>query len=481
VTTAVVVADVGPRLATPRNPAYPTRGGAAAKLARKLGRPFLPWQRYVADVCLEYDPATGLWLHPDVVLLVPRQAGKTTLVGAVMHVVALLRPNARVWFTMQTGKDASDWFLFEHLPQLDPLEGLFRARRGGAQVSVQWHHNHSLVRVFPPQRDALHSKQSDLVVLDESWAHDVIRGDELLQAIGPTQATRSHQRPGAQVWTLSAAGDHTSGYLIKRLRSARAALAAGDHRPVLIEYGVPLDAELDALADRELVELVAAHHPAVGRLIDANYLDAELNRMGRDGFLRAYGCVQVMPDDDQVSSIDWKAWEACRHHYPIADTDRVAAFGVDVTADRSGSAIVAATDGGVVEVVEARAGTEWVSARLIELATRWRAPMIVDRYGATANVADDVVRAGHERRMIVPTSADVVAACQGFYDDVRVRGVQVRPDDALDAAVRAAATRPVGSGWVWDRRPGRAPVAPLQAASLAWWGAKRPDRTPRAY
>jgi len=472
---------VTPRLFTPRNPAYPTRGGVAAKLARAMGRPFLPWQRFVADVALEYDPDTGLWVHDDVVLVVPRQAGKTTLIGAVMHVIALLRPNARIWFTMQTGKDASDWFRLEHVPALAPFKGYFHPRMSGGSESVQWNHNGSLVRVFPPQRDALHSKQSDLVVLDEAWAHDVIRGDDLLQAIGPTQATRTKHLPGAQVWTTSAAGDHTSGYLIKRLRAARASLAAGNHRGVLIEYGLPLDADTTELDDDQVVAAVADVHPAVGLLIDASYLDAELNRMGRDGFLRAYGCVQVMPADELLSSIDPKAWAAIAHHKPIPDDDVVLTFAPDITPDRSMSTIVAATRGGILEVVESRPGTEWMSARLIDLTVRWRGHMVVDKYGATANVADDVVRNRQERRMIVPSTNDVVVASQGFYDDVLSRSVRVRPHPDLDAAAHTATTRRVGDGWAWDRRKGGPPVAPLVAASLAWWGAKRPARVPAAY
>ena len=473
--TATLPDLVAPRLATPRNPDLPTHGGRVARLATRMGRPPMPWQRMAADLALEYDPETGIYVHGDVIVLVPRQAGKTTLMAPILHHCALARPNARAYFTMQTGKDAQDWFLNEHLPLLAPFEGQIHVTRSAGSASVRWLHNQSLVRMFAPQRDALHSKQSDLVVLDESWAHDAIRGAELRQAVGPTQATRTRTAPGAQVWVVSAAGDHLSGFLIDTLKAARAALAAGDHGPVLIEFGVPDD------EDATDVDTVARYHPAVGITIDRQHLVNERNRMGPEGFARAYGCHQVIPESTLLSAMDMDAWAACRWHAEIEADDLVGAFAPDITPDRSLSAIVAATRGGVVEVIESRPGVDWVSGRLIELSKRWRAPMVVDQYAGTATVVDDVQRAGEERRMIVPSVNDVATAAQSFYDAVVRHGVKVRPHPDLEDAARTATTRRLSDGWTWQRRSEQAPpVAPLMAASLAWWGAQRPARIPRA-
>lgn len=463
-----------PRRITPRDLDLPTYAPRVASLARKMGRPLLPWQRQTLDVALEYDPATGVLVHGDVVALAPRQAGKTTLLAPLLHHTALARPNARVYFTAQTGKDAHDWFINEHLPMLEPFAAYIKASRSAGQASVRWLHNDSLVRVFPPQRDALHGKQSDLVGLDEAWAHDALRGGELRQAIGPTQATRTTTPPGAQVWVLSAAGDHLSGFLIETLKQARASLAAGDRGPVLVEFGVPDD--LDATD----VDTVARYHPAVGYTIDRAHLVNERNRLGADGFARAYGCFQIIPESTILTAIDLKAWSACAWHAEIESDDVVAAFAPDISIDRSLSVIVAATVGGVIEVVESRPGTEWVTPRLIELATRWRAPIVVDKYAATSTVVDEIIRARQDRRMIVPDTNDVVTASQSFYDDVVTGAVRIRPHPDLEDAARSASTRRVGDGWCWQRRHDHAPpVAPLVAASLAWWGRNRPARVPR--
>jgi hypothetical protein len=273
---------------------------------------------------------------------------------------------------------------------------------------------------------------------------------------------------------LSAAGDHLSGFLIARLQEARKAHAAATVGPVLIEYGVP-----DGM-DATDPDVAAMYHPAVGLTIDADYLHVERSRLGPDGFARAYGCRQVIPEPGTLSAIDMDAWAACTRWDEIPADDHVVAFAADITPDRSLSTIVAATRSGILEVVESKPGTEWVAGRLMELATRWRAVMVVDKYAATATVADDVVSARLERQMITPSVNDLTVAAQGFYDDVLAVKVAIRPHADLTEAAKAATTRKVSDGWVWDRRRGGAPVAPLVAASLAWWGASRPSRVPQA-
>ena len=43
-----------------------------AKVAALMGQPFMPWQRYVADVAHEIDPATGWWAFDKILITVQR-------------------------------------------------------------------------------------------------------------------------------------------------------------------------------------------------------------------------------------------------------------------------------------------------------------------------------------------------------------------------------------------------------------------------
>ena len=122
-----------------------------------MGRPFMPHQAQIADVALEVDPATGLFAYKLVIVTVPRQSGKTTLVGAVMEHRAMTTPRGRVWFTQQSGRDAVDWLLNEHVPMLQPLAGVFHLRRAAGSEHVRWPSG-GMVRPFPPTQEALHSQ-----------------------------------------------------------------------------------------------------------------------------------------------------------------------------------------------------------------------------------------------------------------------------------------------------------------------------------
>ena len=208
-----------------------------AALARALGKPMMAWQQYVADVALEVD-GDGRFAYQLVIVTVPRQSGKTTLFGSVLEHRAITLPRARCWFTAQSGRDAVDWFLNEHEPLLARLGGVYRFRRANGSEAVRWPVSGGMVRPFPPTPDSLHGKTSDLVVIDEPWAFDPVRGAQLDQAIVPTQATR----PNAQVWKVSTAGDASSVWWLGTVEAGRAAVAAGRTAGVAyFEWACPPD------------------------------------------------------------------------------------------------------------------------------------------------------------------------------------------------------------------------------------------------
>lgn len=460
--------DVPFRRSTPRNLDYPTHGPIAARIASACGRPFMPWQAYTADLALEYDPETGRFIHPTHLIMVPRQGGKTTLLIPWMNTLALLRARARIWYTAQTGKDASEWFVNEAMPAMGPMDHLVHHRRPSGSESWTYHHNRSIVRMFAPQRDSLHGKQSDGVFLDEAWAHTDLRGAELLQAIGPTQATRTRQAPGPQVGILSAAGDASSTFLIAQLRQFRSSLARMDHGDVLVEFGVPDD------EDATDPDVAARYHPAVGHTIERSYLYAERKRLGPDGFARAYGCRQIMPDLASGAVIPLDDWNACRDDAPIPDGARVAGFGVEVAPDRSFGAIVAVTTSGVLEVIHVEHGTAWIAPAAVKLGRDWNAPVVIDDYGPAATVSDRIREEGDPRLLLTPSTREVGTASARIHDDIVSHELVHRTNPDLDLAVESASTRPLGDGaWTWNRRAGGGPIVPLVAATMAWFAYTR--------
>jgi hypothetical protein len=433
-------------------------------VAEAMGHPFMPWQRQVADVALEIDPATGLLAYASVGVSAPRQAGKTIEIGAVMEHRALSGRRRRVWYTSQTGKDAADWFLDEHAPLIEEsavLREAARVSRARGREGVFWPSLGSMVRVFPPTRKALHSKATDLVVVDECWAHDPVRGEELDQSIVPTQATR----PGAQVWKTSTAGTDDSAWFWRTVQAGRAAVEAGRRSGVAwFEWACPEDLDPCAASSWPLF------HPAFGITIGVAQMRAALDELGREGFARAYGNQWAHRDGPTV--IAETDWEACRDRNPGTPVGQMG-LGFDAAVDHSDAAVaVAWLAGGVTRVlVEVRAATGWLAGRVAELAEQWHiGGASFQKGGPAGHVADELSRAGRLELGAVG-GADYAAACAGMLAAVSEHRLAVLAHPRLDEAVGAATQRPAGDAWVWGRRSAQSSLAPLIAANMACWAA----------
>jgi hypothetical protein len=425
----------------------------------------MPWQSYVADVGGEVDER-GRFVHSLCLVSVQRQAGKTELKEDQAVQRAVQGPNRRVWDTAQTGQDARD----KHRELADalaagPLRDVIASRRQAAGSEGLTFVNGSTLRPHPPTRDAMHGKQSDHNDVDEGWSFDELRGAELLQAIIPTQATR----PGAQTWVWSARGDRNSTWFHGLLEQGYAGLPG----VALFDFGIPLD------ADPTDLDVIAAWHPAYGRTIGMEALEAAQAALSPGEFARAYGNV---PTGAGERVIPPEPWEAARTVDPLPGGRP--AYGLAVAGDGSAGALVAAvldsSGRPVVEVVEHRPGRSWLVERVIELRDQGQG-IAVDRRGPAAPVADRLELAGVE---LLPLGLnDAAAGCQDFYDRIAdPAGPRLlhRSHEHLDDAIDTAERRFVGDGgWVWKRNPFSAPV---EAATLAAWAvARNPEPEPAPF
>lgn len=426
-----------------------------------MGKPLMPWQRYMADVALEVDDE-GQFFYKLVIVTVPRQSGKTTVFGAVMDHRALTVPRGRVWFTQQSGKDAVDWMINEHWPLLAPFGPEVHLRRAAGSEHIRWRRSAGLVRPFPPTPDGLHSKVADLVVADEVWAFSLVRGQELDQAIVPTQATR----PNAQTWKVSTAGDATSTWWLGTVEMGRAAALAGMTDGVaFFEWACPPD--LDACDPESWPQF----HPAYDRTINEKSMRAALMTLGPDEFRRAFGNQWVSTTSRVIPLAAWRAAAENPADMPVAGS---AALAFDVAVDRSDAAIVAAwrdPDGVAhVEVADCRPGVGWLPDRLRELADRHRPVSVAyDAAGPALDVADVLTRGGVD--LVGLKAREYAAACAGLLEALvsDPPTVRYRPHPALDAAANDAARRALGDAWAWGRRQSAGSLSTLTAATVAVW------------
>jgi len=421
----------------------------------------MPWQRQVADVAMEVDPATGRLAYREVVLTTPRQSGKTTLELAVLVHRCRTWPRSRVLYSAQDRIHARLKWEDDHVAALQrsPFAGEFQVRYQRGDEAIRWD-NGSRHGITAPLEKAGHSDVLDLAVADEAWG---LEDSKLEQGLSPTMITR----PQPQFWVVSTAGTHRSAYLRGKVDRGRELAAQGGHRSVAyFEWSAVEGSDPGSPATWR------SCMPALGHTVTEARIAAEFERLELADFCRAYlnwWPGEIPADWLVISEADWRA---------LADADSSpvdpVAFAADVTPDRAAAAIGVAglrADGlEHAEVIDHRPGTSWVAPRLVDLVSKWQpCAVVVDDTGPAGSLIAPLEAAGVE--VIKPTTKARAAADSGFYDAVTdSRSLRYVPRPGLDAAVAGAATRPLGDSWAWARKGLSTDICPLVAVSLARWG-----------
>lgn len=462
-------APVPPRYATERDPAFATFGPKVAKLAAAMQLPLMPWQQQVADTALEVD-TNGVYRYGLIVLTVPRQSGKTSLLRPVIAHRSLTVPRGEVWLTAQLRQDARDtWGDTCDLIQDSPLGAMVKRRNTNGGECLTWP-NRSRFRLFNAGSDrALHGKQSDLVFIDEAFAFTEEEGDVIMQAVVPTQATRT----GAQTWIVSTAGTAKSKWLRDFVTRGREGSA---RRMAYFEWSIPEDTE-----DLTDLDVYVRHHPAIGHTIRRDVLENAAAQMKPSEFARAFGNFWTSTDEWVIPPALW----ARAASDDSIDRSKPVSFAVEVNADRSGGCILACGPGRhdgtpVIEMVDARGGIGWIADRLLEVARAVRYPTIVIDPVSPAGTVHRELEERKKRRERVPlapfTAAELVDAHTELLDDLTAGRLHQPGDKRLDAALAATVARTLRETTVFSRiiAPDGTSPAPAVAMVLAHHGYRHP-------
>lgn len=433
-------------------------------MAHALGWDLLPWQRHVADIACEIDPATGTWRYPTVIISTPRQSGKSSLLGAILTHRAMTQRDSLHWYTAQTGLAARDtwrkweWKLSETMP------GRWRMRRAAGEERATFLGTNGFVRAFPPTPKSLHGQQSDTVVIDECFSFTPDQGDSILQAVVPTQATRRMR----QLFIISTAGDDQSVWFRSWIEKGRMAATDPNSSIAFFEWSAPDDAPLDdPVTWRDF-------HPGYPTLIDDAAMAAALDQFGPEGFARGY--LNRWP----TAELSWRAGWPRLASSDTLPVDAPVFIAADASPNHRSAAIVAAgslPDGRVaVEVLATGDGVEWLPGRLAELHKRHRCRVIIQRTGPLGYMIEELERAGV--RVTAATEADYGDAVARFRTMAAAGELAHQADPRLDLAVDGAVSRKRGDREVWSRKDASTDLAPLVAATFAVWQAATPPPVP---
>ena len=449
-----------PRYSTPRTPDRPTLGGKVAQVSAMLGAPLMPWQRHVVDVALELDPDTGLPVYREVVLLVPRQSGKSTLFRAlsVHRCFADWGGPQTVRYTAQTLAAAREKWREDFLEALDEsdLRHAYETRLANGSEGMKWA-NGSHFGLMATMKKSGHGSTIDLALIDEAFAQ--IDG-RLEQAARPAMSTRD----SAQMWITSTAGESPaeSPYLWRKVEAGRERVRDGKTDSVAyFEWSDDTGDPADPATWR-------ATMPALGHTVSESVIRADFEAMEIAEFCRAYLCRWGVGSVD--GPIPLPAWDALG----VSEGELVGSvtLGVDVSPDRGRASIVAVADGGdgrpFVEVVENRQGVGWLVPRLGALVAKHDVSAVVlDRRSQAGSLIDDITAA--ELPLVAADTRELITACGRFYDRVTTGGLAHLGQPELASAVAGAKRRTVADAWALSRKSSAVDISPLVAAVLGLW------------
>lgn len=463
---SALVGSETPRVWTPPlRPLTPqtSRGFECIEFAHDvLGIELMPWQKWLLIHGLELEPDGQSFRFRTVVCLVARQSGKTTAIqvlalwrmfvdraGLVIGTAQNLDVAEEAWMgAVELAQGVPD--LSAEIAAVDRTAGKKALRlTSGERYKVQ-----------AASRRGGRGLSGDLVVLDE------LREHQTWDAWGAvTKTTMARARP--QVWGLSNAGDAESVVLAHLYAQGLRDIESGnsDTSLGLFDWSAAPGCELD-----DPVAWAQAN-PALGFRVSEDAIRAAMETDPPHVFRTEVLCQWVDTVQAQVFTPD--EWHAALDMGSTLQ-DPVC-FGIDVSADRSHAAIVAAgwrADGfRHIELVEYRRGTGWVVERMVELFARWRpAAVVVDSAGPAGSLLPDLEAARVE--VLLSSARDMAQACGLFYDAVVGRQLFHVGQGRLTDAALAARRRPLGDAWAWARKSATDDISPLVAATLAHWATR---------
>jgi len=468
-------------------PYVSSSGDEFCELMGYTGTVLDPWQRLVLrDGLGERDD--GSWAAFEVAMILARQNGKNVVFEARELGGLFLLHEKLILHTAHQYKTAQE--AYRRIVDIVTNYDWFRRKvkrivRTNGEEAIELTTGERL-RFIARSKASGRGFTANCIIFDEAYE----LGDDEMAAILPTLSAVKDP----QIWYGSSAGMPTSVQLGRIWRRIRKAHAAGVADPSLagFEWAADLCSVFcrpgcDAHDRAEDPAVWAKTNPALG-LKHANgteltggFIANELSTMDPAAFGRERLSVGDYPADEAerwavVSEPLWASLsdEGSRSVDPVA-------FAVEVGPERRMAAIGTAglrADGRLhVEVVQHEAGTDWVPARVVELAKRWRPCAIVMDPGSHAGaLIEPVEQAGVEVARPF-TARDAAAACSQFYDACQQKDLRHMGQGPLTAALAGARTRRLGDQWAWDRVTAVVDISPLTAVTLAAWGFNRYGRS----
>lgn len=384
----------------------------------------------------------------------PRQVGKTYLLGALCFALAILRPGLLIIWTSHHLRTSNETFL--------TMQGFARRRKIAPYVENVYKGSGDEAVIFRNGSRILFGARErgfgrgipgvDVLMCDEAQILTERALDNML-------ATLNTSKLGLVVYMGTPPRPEDPSEAFTRMRAE--ALSGEDTDSVWIECGADPDA---SPADRKQW---AKGNPSFPHRTPVESLLRLRKKLSAESFRREGLGIW---DEVSVGLIDPVAFAACMvSDRPRPDTTPV--FFADASPGLRSSAlgIAAADDAGLFVDEEHGPGTRWLLERAAEFNKQFPdAAWFYESTSAAGALVPAFAELGIELQTL--TGPDMGRACANLQQLVLDKAIQICADDALTAALAGAVKRDVGDGlWAWGRRKSSTDIAPLVAITGAAW------------
>lgn len=441
----------------------------------KLGVTFDDWQDGAGRVILAKRADGHLAAMVDGVgLSLPRQVGKTYLIGAMVFALCVNIPGLLVIWSAHHARTHGETFLamqgFASRAKVEPhVQQVFT---GSGTEEIRFHNGSRILFGARERGFGRGIPGVDVLIFDEAQ----ILSD---RALANMLATLNTSQFGLQLYIGTPPKPEDMSESFTRMRTE--ALAGTLTDGAWIELGAADGSKGD---DREQWRRANPSYPL--RTPAQSLLRLKRKLTEADWLREGLGVWSTRTGPRRL--IGAKEWTALG--VPEAPSVGVKSFGVAFSADGTRVALAGALrhdDGMHVELVDAFSGSmdAGISALADWLASRWRQSAAFVLSGkAGAGVLADALRARKVPASVirVATTVEYTTSCAMLLDGVRDGSISHLDDEgqaALDDSVGMSGQKTrLGGGWGWIPVVTGGDETPVEAVGLAVWGARTSKRHP---
>lgn len=444
------------------------------KRCAQMGIGFDEWQRGAGKLILaktadgKYAATVG-----GVGLSLPRQVGKTYLIGAIVFALCVDNPGLTVIWTAHHGRTAGETFLamqaMARRQKIAPFVRTVRATNGEEEVRFV---NGSRIMFGARERGFGRGFAGvDILVCDEAQIFTERALDNMLA----TMNTAPNPLP-LFMGTPPTPIDPSEAF--RRMRTE--ALEGESTDLAWIECGAEDEASPD---DREQW---AKANPSYPHRTPLNSMLRLRKKLSLDSWMR-----EGLGIWDKDGGGVLPGWGGL--FLDVEDPDfewelpRPTAIGISVSLGSSFGSIASAdiwTEGPAIDkvnlsAVDRRPGTDWIPAEAKRIQDEYGCDVLIDEKSPDGTLVERLEDVGV---YVTPMAlVDVVQACSEMVNRVREGRLTHQRTTELDEAIEVAIWRSVGDGrQVFGRQKSSGPIDMLEAATAALWGALNPQ-TPAIY